>query len=526
MSSRSDIRKLSSRWLGSERLADLLTACLLASGTASGLFHVFELDSRPVPVFLLSLLPAAIMLLLARFWRWALPLAGIALSVILTVFWQSERLDGVSRQFSEFFRWAITWLQIGQPVPDNSTWFDLLRLLVIGITLLVWLPLVRYVCWPLFHGILLALLFTPLLIAYPAAIGSMLTSLGGLILLLPRQFIRQVHKEKTDEIRLSRAPLQILALPSIILCLLLAQSVVPSNTRSWRWPLLVNQIKDIGDLIETQSAPMRSWQPFSISAYGFQTEGSRLGGPSVLSRQNVLRVTTGDPVLLRGNSLSIYTGNSWQRADSHYYRFGSGLWRLLQQRTFGLDQPDGPDGRAFRNQYLRRISLQIEPLSAGMATVFTAGRTKNLSLANNIDYPAYFNTLGDVFVFGGLPRSFSYTVTSEVFDRSQVGFEQDLLAIETELTAGRDDYWPAVLLDYLQLPDDLPDEVYQTAQNAVGAVESPYSKAIALEALFKKDFVYTLTPELYGEQDDFVASFLKARKGYLVGRGPFGPFPP
>lgn len=505
-----NIRQITGRWLRSEMLADALTACLLATGMANGLFHIVALTVDPILVFLISLLLAAILLLLVRFWRWTLLLAAVS-AVFILIFWQILRIDKIGILLNDFSRWTVTWLQIGQPEPENILWLDWLRILIISIVLIVWLPLVRRAGWPLLHGGLLAIFYTPLLIAYPAAIDSLLISLAGLILLLPRRFVSQAIKATQNQIQLTRAPLQFLALPAIILCLILSQVLVPPNTRNWRWPPLVNQLSEIGDLIENQ--PIGGWQPFSISAYGFQTESGRLGGPVLLNHDTVLRVTTSTPVFLRGSTFSIYTGSSWQRADSSAYRFGSGFWRLLRQQIFGLNIPDDSASRAFRREYLRRTTIEVEPLKAGMSTIFISGRVSGLSLAENIDFPAYFNTLSDVFVLGGLPRSYKYTVTSEIFARSQAGFDQALLLIENNLT---DDNWPAIERDYLQLPEDLPASVNQAAREAVSDAASPYAKAVALESYFRQGFVYTLTPDQPSEQDDFVASFLETRAGYCV----------
>jgi len=516
MKSQLTVRQITDRLLRSDRLADMLSACLMASGTACGLFYLAGLETSPLSTFFLSLLPAVLLMLLARFWRIASVAVLMAALLAIVALLRLEYLGDVFDKVSYFIRWAVTWLQIGQPEPDQAIWLIWLRLLIISGLLVIWLPLVRRASWPLLHGGLLALLFTPLLIAFPAAFKGLLTALCGLLLLLPRSFIRRAGQSLPAAERLIRAPLQFLALPAIIISLLLAQGMVPENTRSWRWPYLVNQINDIGDLLESQSGRQRDWQPFNIGIYGFQTEGGRLGGPAVLSRQNVLRVTTSTPVLLRGTSLTTYTGSSWQRSSHQYYRFGSSFWRVLRQRAFGLQLPSGAAGRRFRSNYLQQVSLQVEPLTANMATVFTAERTLTISLADNIDYTPYFNLQGDIFIFGGLPRSYAYRVTAEIFDRNLTGFDEALLAIENEMARNQDVNWPIVTAEYLQLPDDLPAIVGQTAQSAVGQAVSPYAQAVALEDYFKKGFIYTLTPETSSRENDFVASFLEMREGYCV----------
>lgn len=504
------------RLLQSAALADSLTAALLAAGVASGFFSLFGLDGLLLMSVLIAFAISLLLMPVIRYWRLVLPLTAVSAVFVIIFLWQLELLETVGRQLADFALWAVTWLKIGQPDPADITWFAWLRILMILLAVAIWLPLVRKAGHLVLHIALIALIFTPLLITFPDTLSSLLVTLSGLILLLPRRFIAEVHREKPQEGQLARAPLQFLALPAAIVCLLLAQAVVPDNTRNWRWPALVNRINDIGDLIVSQSGQSRSWQPFSISAYGFRTEGSQLGGPAVLSRQTTLRVQTDQPYLLRGTSLSFYTGSSWERQSSGQYRFGSDLWWQLRQRTFVLSLPGGAAGRAFREKYSRTVTLVIETRTGGMATLFSAGRTRWVSLAQNIDFPAYFNGSGDLFVYGGLPRSFSYTVESEYFDRGLPDFDTSLLELEQKISGGSDNNWSAILAEYLQLPPDLPASVANTALAATEGSASPYQKAQELEAYFKKGFAYTLTPEGETAETDFVAGFLETRSGYCV----------
>ena len=93
------------------------------------------------------------------------------------------------------------------------------------------------------------LIFTPLMLYYPETLPGLLVALAGFIMLLPRHFIRLAEKETFEEKRISRVPLQLLALPIAVICLLLAQTLIPDQTRSWRVPAIILPLNDIGDLI-------------------------------------------------------------------------------------------------------------------------------------------------------------------------------------------------------------------------------------------------------------------------------------
>ena len=93
----------------------------------------------------------------------------------------------------------------------------------------------------------------------------------------------------------------------------------------------------------------------------------------------------------------------WLSTDSRSYRLNSGIWRQLQQYALGIDPLRGKTGKAFKEAFQRKISLNIEPLVHGMSPVFTIGRVRRVELDNLLDYPIFFTDTGNLFVFGGCP---------------------------------------------------------------------------------------------------------------------------
>lgn len=500
----------------SELTVDVLVAGLLAGGTSYGILIWLQLAWSLPAVLAVSLLLCAFLAGASRRWYIAPLLLFLSLLVLFIRLWSADRLNDVYHQLSAFILWSRTWLRIGQIQPDHEQWLPLLRLILILPANLFWFLLGLRFRHLIGYAFLMLLIFTPLMLYYPETLPGLLVALAGFIMLLPRHFIRLAEKETFEEKRISRVPLQLLALPIAVICLLLAQTLIPDQTRSWRVPAIILPLNDIGDLIRMPFGQSRTYIPFDISPYGYPTTGARLGGPVVLSENRILLISSDQPFLLKGSSRSIYTGYSWLSTDSRSYRLNSGIWRQLQQYALGIDPLRGKTGKAFKEAFQRKISLNIEPLVHGMSPVFTIGRVRRVELDNLLDYPIFFTDTGNLFVFGGLPRGMTYRVTADYFDRHLPGFDDALLALEADRTTGNDQNWPDVRRRYLQLPDLLPRRIYDQAETIVHEARSPYQKALALENFLSKNFRYTLKPEHDWETVDFVDGFLQSGEGYCV----------
>ena len=502
------------------RLAELALDCLVCSFISAGLsfclLHWFALEWAWTPVWLSSLGLTGLTGLLSRRWFIA-PAAGLLIMGGAGGWlWQSGQLDETIAVFLEFIIWSQTRLQIGPVSPEYEIWSYHLRFLLLLPAVLLWFALIRRIDNLVFHVVVLLLMFTPLLLYYPQTLPGLLIALAGLIMQLPRHFVRIIRRQKEENANFSRVPLQLLALPVAVSCVLMASWLVPAQTRHWRWAAIVHPINDIADLITLQSGQPRSWTDFVIGAYGYQPLGARLGGPARLSGGRVLQIYADRSFLLKGSSRGIYTGFSWEKVNASYHRLGSGLWRVAEQRTFLHDLPGGAAGAAFRRRFSLDITLNVESLTGGMAAIFSAGRVRSVELDNMLDFPVYFTTAGDLFVFGGLPRGTVYQIRSEYFDRSQDGFDQALLALEREAADSGDNSRAFVRALYMQLPAELPGKVRDIARSAVSPEAGPYQKAIELESFLRENFKYTLTPDEDPGATDFVAGFLNYGEGYCV----------
>jgi transglutaminase-like putative cysteine protease len=503
-----------SSWL--DLMIDGVVAAAYTIGLADAIYTFRGLAGSLWLTVFSALAAVLLLVLLSRHW-WIIP-AAVGLPGLLAVFilWRLDRLSDVWGAIADYAGWATGWLLVGAPDPAEPYWLPLLRLLLLLPIAAAAFALVRKVTWLPLYGGLIVLIYIPLLIWYPTAVPALLFSLGGFILMLPRRFLIQLRLERPQDTLLPRAPLQLLAIPAVIAGLLLAQLMVPSDTLRWRLPALANPINDIGDLWQTKFGKIRAHDLFSIGPIGFQPAGSRLGGPVNLSKRGYLWVTADRPMLLKGNTSSIYDGSSWTSPTQRSYRLESGIWWQFRNDAFDQGLPGGAAGRRFLSRYGKSLKLDIETQTPWQNTLFAAGRVQTVNLADKLNYAPYFAGDGTLFVWRGMPTRYRYTIETLLLDRKAEGFDTALLDIEAEASADVDRNWDQVCRDYLQLPGDLPKSVAETAKNAAAAATTPYGRAVLLEDYFKTGFTYSLTPEFPPAGTDFVAYFLEHRTGYCV----------
>ena len=73
----------------------------------------------------------------------------------------------------------------------------------------------------------------------------------------------------------------------------------------------------------------------------------------------------------------------------------------------------------------------------------------------------------------------------------------------------------AYLQRYVQLPETLPERVYELTREITAGAETPYEKVKAIESYLRTNYTYTNTPdESEASSEDFVDRFLfEVRKG-------------
>ncbi len=497
---------------GNIPVGDLAAAAFLTAGFSESLFVLLGFDPK-AHLTLLFAVPAILLLWgFGRRW-WLSPVLVLlpALAVGILLEWLGKLADVLST-VRQFFTWSQTWLQIGQVAPETDTWPILLKLILMLPIALLFLILLSKTKRLVVLLLLILAFFIPVLIAAPNAETGLLLALCGLITQMPKAFVNKLSKRSGQELP-GQTTLQMIAAAAALFCLLLTLAVIPSSTSGWRWTGLHNQLTDLGDLVQQEVWPGRTYQPFTLGSYNFRPAGARLGGAVLLQTGNVLEVESASGGLLKGSSYMNYSGSNWLSGNSYQYRLDSALWRSLRQEVFGSDLPAI---KAFRKQYAIQRALLVRHQQSGLSTLFSKGRTLSVEPQRYLDEQPYFSSSGDLFIFGQIRIGATYWVETIELDTNAEGFDQALLDIEAAAAAQSDPSWTLVSNQYLQLPESLPEKVWETAEAAVLAADSPYGKALNLQSHFQNGYIYTLTPDDYSASDDFVASFLETKSGYCV----------
>lgn len=500
---------------GALLLIDGLICATVTLGLVKPLFYDRGIDPGWMPVLAGALLSSALVLLLSLRW-WILP--AIVLFVGLPGFFilvRLELLNDWAQALIRFLTWAGQRLILGGPEPEFSFWLIILRLLIsICVSAILYTLIHRFS-----HLFLTALFVLPgiilFLIAHPSAVAQVLPAMAGLMALMPASLVQYVKKQE-PQAAIPRAPLQWLALPVALISVWMGLWLTPEDTSRWQQQDWVNRFYDLRDFFQNQTGLTRSWQPFDLALAGFQSSEKQLGGPIRPSDQVFIDVKAEDSVLLRGVTRTLYEKNRWRSPPHQVYRLDSPLWRLTKRQVFVEDLPAGAEGRRFKEQYTRQLTLELSPRTRTQTTIFSAGRLEALSWPDSRDYPPYFTIDGDLFVFKSLPPNPTYQITVTLWERSKPGFNEAINLLSTSPVCSRDPYWAAVSSRYLQLPDDLPLVVRETAKQLTASGTSPYEKAVLLEHYLMEQGIYTLEPEDPPEGMDFVASFLREKSGYCV----------
>lgn len=496
-----------------ELLVDAVGASAYCVGLAACLLQFRGYQSPLWQTALIGVLWITLAALVSRRW-WLGPLAA---AVGLVGVWLASLQDHgqqISAAITNLAGWLVVFFDPGAVAPQG--YFLLTLALLLPLALLCFLT-VRFCSSPLVYLLATLGVLVPVAAWYPEAGPAFLIVVAGLMIQLPRAFTRQMQKKRPQDSALPRGPMQLLAIPVIVLCLVLASLAVPARTASWRLPVLVNWLQDLGDYWQNHYGPGRPWPSFNLVTYGYGDAGQRLGGPVTLSKTAILRVTTDQPVLLRGSTRTIYTGQAWQQLAQPQYRFDSLLWNSKRQTVFGTGPAGSQASKDFKAAWARPLQLQVQDLQ-GLNILFSQGMVRQISLKDRFSHTPFFTGDGDLFFPYALPAYFTYTIKTAVYDHRQTGFAEAMAAFEQARagTGSTDPAWPAVRSAYLQLPDQLPAIVGTTARQAAAGSDLPYEQAVSLEKYLRENFTYTLSPDQPPADTDFVTYFLASRRGYCV----------
>lgn len=219
------------------------------------------------------------------------------------------------------------------------------------------------------------------------------------------------------------------------------------------------------------------------------------GKVSLDSDEILMRVVAPEPLYLRAAVYDEYTAQGWQVSDASTRPLPG---TSIQAASFGsletraqIRRPVAVDIEVERSVSSRRLFTVGEPLAASVEARLVTGEN-------------------DAEVIGIVPESRirdgdTYSTVGTI----------SVASLDQLLTSG-DDYPAGISERYLALPDDLPMEVRDLAQDIVGGDHPPYSIARRVELFLRREYKFDLETHRPPPRTDSVAYFLfDDRRGYF-----------
>ena len=494
----------------SMRFALLLPAMLYACGVAMCLIIGQQLDMRAGSVIFWCC-ACVFALAVVTYNHWTLAGTAVLLGIAALFIWrlaEPEDLELLAETVLFHSEYVSSFLfGDGFYDPAYDTW--LLAYLVMGCSLLSVLVLYHL------RSALLSALLALALLMIEWNLGSMavLSTLWPIAIACAAVFAIRGYR------RSSAHPIQSVALAvavALVACGT-AFSFVPQSTERVRSPAVERVLDNVGDLFSEYTGYQRPHSSFSIASVGYQPLEDRLGGAVQLSNEELLRVDTLSPHLLRGMVRNFYTGKLWLRSASiKTYRMDNPFMRPVQERIMGTDLPVDS---VLMERFSRNINLTVTHRTFLNSTIFTTGRVHTVSARDN-DVITNFDENAEAFSKRTLNAAARYTVNASMAPTDPSTLDS---AMRSAYQEGRIEPTPEDVRErnaflYLGLPDDFPVWVRDLAASVIDSADAQteWEKARALQEFLLDNFTYTLSPVDPPDDVDFVEHFLRTGEGYCT----------
>ncbi len=499
-----------------QRIIDAAAAWLIACALLCVLFDLLGYSFSGAQLLLPALAALAAVMIFARCW-WLLPsaLALFAAAVVFHAFYQ-DRLEQLWTYWQNFFRWAFQGMPPRAPFSENGSTFFVQTVFALPIAALSWLFVRRFFSI-LALGIAACALTVLAYYQHLPCLDFMLCAfLSACVISLPRVTLRRMQASGAAGV--SRAAMQLLAVPAAALCLVFSLWTVPQGEVVWQNGLLSTMVNDVRDWYQYHyGAQAQPQLAYSVGQSGFMPLSVRLGGDIDPAKNRLFIVQTDRAYFLRAAVYDTYDGKMWYDSGNNgRFRYASLLWRIRRAQVFGDALPlGGADAQQLYDGMTTQLRYEISSMPKSIPNYLVIGALETLNVDPKRE-PAYFNMQGELFAQTyGQPYG-TYTVESTLLDRSKPGFDEKMLELERLAGPYDDQQYAPIAAQYTVLPESLPESVFRCARQIVGQAQSPYQQASAIEAWLAQNCTYTLTPGTPPEEEDFVAYFLKTRQGYCT----------
>jgi len=245
---------------------------------------------------------------------------------------------------------------------------------------------------------------------------------------------------------------------------------------------------------------------YSIQADGFKPLETRLGGPVEIRERPVMTVYTPRTMLLRGAIYNEYSGLSWgDTLSARRYLFAD--FRNRNTRANILDERRPTESVRDPGTF-ELLPVQITMQSDSASTLFVPLRMEHL--ATPLELVPYFNTSSELFITRNLMAEDQYSLMAPV-----VALDDPRLP--GQIAAAALAYENRDMDDYLRVPEAVAREVHELALRVTQSATTDFEKALALREHLRRNYAYTLSPEVPPHNQDFVSHFLlREKQGYCT----------
>ncbi len=457
---------------------DFLCIYLIALGMYTAYISVSYWELPIATCLWYVLVPViAYFLLSIRWWIAPALLAVIAFAIYI---WLRET-DNIE-PLLEYIRYYIDWLLIkGAPPDEYIKSMNGDDMLLFGVAVLMSLLVFIMVRYTFSFILILAanVTFFILLLTWRDVdiILSILLSVAGLIILLPRIYVRHFERKKRKQgkkdgipesktPRVSRVYMQLFAIPIAALVVLLFQLVIPQDTSGWKSEDLNYLADDISNMIDPFGGEVGAGagSNFSLSSVGFQPNNGALGGPVSPSSARVLQIESiYRPPLFKGAVFDEYTGTSWRTnrdINDGDIRFNGLNADTYRSRVFAGKNYSTTIATELYEILTERAEYEVTYLNDRNTTIFNPGWNPSFDFEHNgLEKQIYFNMRGETYNHRRFPAGTTMTVQADTWRYRTESFDEDFVKLEQALIDEPDEAFDGMLERYTDVPAGLKGRI-------------------------------------------------------------------
>jgi len=467
---------------------------------------------------------ASIIVLLLMTYRFSIFLfisAVVSVVVFLLAFF-SDVLSEVYEYASRFFEWFVPFLSNPAARNDNFEFTLFLSLIC----------LVSFLCF-VFASLMESTVLLVLLTVIPVITLSIVSRQElPYLLLLPTVFgvilqysltAKTSIRKDSSEVTKQTGYLQTLFsfLPLILTGLVIASVISYSYpAESLRSENIRNSTNDILSALHLPLPSTSNRSSFNLGGLGYYPLHERLGGPAFIDNSDVMKVTSGSDLLLRGATYNQYEKIFWSSSSSLFSnRFHSDLLSGRTRDFFDMDRPDSkvvPEDLYAAVMEEQTVTVSILSSQMG-STLFSADHLLDIE---NTKSDVYYNESSEIFQNENIAFGETYNLTISHFKTGGPDYKKNLLALEAYIRANPEagdspSHIKEIQDTYLSV--SVPDSVRNYALALTdNNTQTPLEKVFAIREDLLTNFTYSLDVDVPPQDSDFIEHFLATKTGYCT----------